>query len=181
METRAAFAEWDGGRLHLCVNGQGVWVQRNELSRMLGLPRDRIRVTNPDVGGGFGMKGMTYPEYVVIAQAARTLGRPVAWVSTRTEGMLTDNAGRDLIARAELGFDADHRITAYKVDLVTNLGAYNSQFGQAIQTELFVKVLTGVYKVPVGMLAATGVYTNSTPIDAYRGAGRPEAILTIER
>jgi aerobic carbon-monoxide dehydrogenase large subunit len=181
METRAAFAEWDGERLHLCVNGQGVWVQRNELSRMLGLPRDRIRVTNPDVGGGFGMKGMTYPEYVVIAQAARTLGRPVAWISTRTEGMLTDNAGRDLIARAELGLDADHRITAYKVDLVTNLGAYNSQFGQAIQTELFVKVLTGVYKVPVGMLAATGVYTNSTPIDAYRGAGRPEAILTIER
>ena len=94
------------------------------------------------------MKSMTYPEYVVIAKAARALGRPVAWVSTRAEGMLTDNAGRDLIARAELGFDADHRITAYRVDLVTNLGAYNSQFGQAIQTELFVKVLTGVYKVP---------------------------------
>jgi carbon-monoxide dehydrogenase large subunit len=181
MEPRAAYAEWDGHRLHLCVNGQGVWPQKNELSRMLGLPRDQVRVTNPDVGGGFGMKSMTYPEYVVLAEAARALGRPVAWVSTRTEGMLTDNAGRDLVARAELGFDADHRITAYKVDLVTNLGAYNSQFGQAIQTELFVKVLTGVYKVPVGMLAATGVYTNAVPIDAYRGAGRPEAILTIER
>jgi carbon-monoxide dehydrogenase large subunit len=181
MEPRAAFAEWDGERLHFCVNGQGVWVQRNELSRMLGLPRDRIRVTNPDVGGGFGMKSMTYPEYVVLAEAARALSRPVAWVSTRTEGMLTDNAGRDLVARAELGFDADHRITAYKVDLVTNLGAYNSQFGQAIQTELFLKVLTGVYRIPVASLAATGVYTNSVPIDAYRGAGRPEAILTIER
>jgi carbon-monoxide dehydrogenase large subunit len=181
MEPRAAFAEWDGERLHFCVNGQGVWVQRNELSRMLGLPRDRIRVTNPDVGGGFGMKSMTYPEYVVLAEAARALSRPVAWVSTRTEGMLTDNAGRDLIARAELGFDADHRITAYKVDLVTNLGAYNSQYGQAIQTELFLKVLTGVYRIPVASLAATGVYTNSVPIDAYRGAGRPEAILTIER
>ncbi|MCX7287957.1 MAG: xanthine dehydrogenase family protein molybdopterin-binding subunit [Rhodobacterales bacterium] len=181
MEPRAAYAEWDGDRLHLCVNGQGVWVQRNELSRMLGLQRDRVRVTNPDVGGGFGMKAMTYPEYVVIAEAARALGRPVAWISSRTEGMLTDNAGRDLVARVELGFDADHRITAYKVDIVTNLGAYNSQFGQAIQTELFAKVLTGVYKVPVGMLAVTGVYTNSTPIDAYRGAGRPEAILTIER
>ncbi|HOZ33861.1 MAG TPA: molybdopterin-dependent oxidoreductase, partial [Tabrizicola sp.] len=104
MEPRAAYAEWDGDRLHLCVNGQGVWVQRNELSRMLGLPRDRIRVTNPDVGGGFGMKGMTYPEYVVISHAARRLGRPVAWLSTRTEGMLTDNAGRDLVATAELGF-----------------------------------------------------------------------------
>jgi aerobic carbon-monoxide dehydrogenase large subunit len=181
MEPRAAFAEWDGARLHLCVNGQGVWTQRNELSRMLGLSRDRIRVTNPDVGGGFGMKAMTYPEYVVLAEAARQLGRPVAWVSTRGEAMLTDNAGRDLVARAELGFDADHRITAYRVDLVTNLGAYNSQFGQAIQTELFAKVLTGVYKVPVGALTAVGVYTNSVPIDAYRGAGRPEAILTIER
>jgi carbon-monoxide dehydrogenase large subunit len=181
MEPRAAFAEWDGERLHLCVNGQGVWTQRNELSRMLGLPRDRIRVTNPDVGGGFGMKAMTYPEYVVLAEAARQLGRPVAWVATRGESMLTDNAGRDLVARAELGFDADHRITAYRVDLVTNLGAYNSQFGQAIQTELFAKVLTGVYKVPVGALTAVGVYTNSVPIDAYRGAGRPEAILTIER
>jgi len=181
MEPRAAFAEWDGARLHLCVNGQGVWVQRNELSRMLGLPRDRIRVTNPDVGGGFGMKAMTYPEYVVIAEAARQLGRPVAWVSTRSEAMLTDNAGRDLVALAELGLDADHRITGYRVRLVTNLGAYNSQFGQAIQTELFAKVLTGVYKIPAAVLQATGVYTNATPIDAYRGAGRPEAILTIER
>jgi carbon-monoxide dehydrogenase large subunit len=181
MEPRACFAEWDGERLHFCVNGQGVWVQRNELSRMLGLQRDRIRVTNPDVGGGFGMKGMTYPEYVVVAEAARALGRPVAWVSSRTEGMLTDNAGRDLVAQVELGFDRDYRITAYKVDLVTNLGAYNSQFGQAIQTELFAKVLTGVYKVPKAALLATGVYTNSVPIDAYRGAGRPEAIMTIER
>jgi aerobic carbon-monoxide dehydrogenase large subunit len=181
MEPRAAFAEWDGSRLHLCVNGQGVWEQRNELSRMLGIPRENVRVTNPDVGGGFGMKAMTYPEYVVLAEAARQLGRPVAWISTRSEAMLTDNAGRDLVARAELGFDADHRITGYRVNLVTNLGAYNSQFGQAIQTKLFVKVLTGVYKVPVTALIATGVYTNATPIDAYRGAGRPEAILTIER
>jgi len=181
MEPRAAFAEWDGDRLHLCVNGQGVWTQRNELSRMLDLPRDRVRVTNPDVGGGFGMKAMTYPEYVVIAEAARQLHRPVAWVSTRNEAMLSDNAGRDLVAMAELGFDADHRIIAYGVDLVTNLGAYNSQFGQAIQTELFAKVLTGVYNVPMAALSATGVYTNSVPIDAYRGAGRPEAILTIER
>jgi carbon-monoxide dehydrogenase large subunit len=181
IEPRAAYAEFDDGRLHLCVNGQGVWVQRNELGRMLGIPRDRVRVTNPDVGGGFGMKGMTYPEYVVVAEAARALGRPVAWVSTRTEGMLTDNAGRDLVATAELGFDADHRITAYRVNLVSNLGAYNSQFGQGIQTELFAKVLTGVYDIPVAALASRCVYTNATPIDAYRGAGRPEAILTIER
>jgi len=181
IEPRAAFAEWDGSRLHLCVNGQGVWTQRDELARQLGVPRDRVRVTNPDVGGGFGMKAMTYPEYVVIAEAARQSGRPVAWISTRSEAMLSDNAGRDLVARAEIGFDAGQRITGYRVNLVSNLGAYNSQFGQAIQTELFAKVLTGVYDVPVAALLATGVYTNSVPVDAYRGAGRPEAILTVER
>jgi carbon-monoxide dehydrogenase large subunit len=181
MEPRGCFAEWDGARLHLCVNGQGVWTQRNELARMLALPRDAVRVTNPDVGGGFGMKAMTYPEYVCISAAARALGRPVRWTATRSESMLTDNAGRDLVAVAELGFDATHRITGYRVELVSNLGAYNSQYGQPIQSELFSKVLTGVYDIGAAHLRAVGVYTNSTPVDAYRGAGRPEAILTIER
>ncbi|MFN7224071.1 MAG: xanthine dehydrogenase family protein molybdopterin-binding subunit [Paracoccaceae bacterium] len=181
MEPRGCFAEWDGARLHFCVNGQGVWTQRNELARMLGLARDAVRVTNPDVGGGFGMKAMTYPEYVVVAAAARRLGRPVRWIATRGESMLTDNAGRDLVARAELAFDPDLRITGYRVNLVSNLGAYNSQYGQPIQSELFSKVLTGVYDIKCAHLRAVGVYTNTTPVDAYRGAGRPEAILTIER
>lgn len=181
MEPRGAFAEWSDGRLHLCVNGQGVWNQKNETARMLGLPREAVRVTNPDVGGGFGMKAMTYPEYVVIAAATRVLGRPVRWMAERTEGMLTDNAGRDLVARAELAFDADHRITGYRVDLVSNLGAYNSQYGQPIQSELFSKVLTGIYDIEAAHLRARGVYTNTAPVDAYRGAGRPEAILTLER
>lgn len=181
MEPRGAYAEWDGGRMHLCVNGQGVWDQKKELIRMLRLSPDAVRVTNPDVGGGFGMKAMAYPEYVVIAQAARMLGRPVRWMSERGEGMLTDNAGRDLVARADIGFDADLRITAYRVNLVSNLGAYNSQFGQPIQSELFAKVLTGVYDIKRAYLGARGVYTNTTPVDAYRGAGRPEAIYTIER
>ncbi|MDO9637941.1 MAG: xanthine dehydrogenase family protein molybdopterin-binding subunit [Pseudotabrizicola sp.] len=181
MEPRGCFAEWDKGRLHLCVNGQGVWNQRNELARMLGLGREAVRVTNPDVGGGFGMKAMTYPEYVCVAAAARTLGNPVRWTATRGESMLTDNAGRDLVALAELAFDADLKITGYRVNLVSNLGAYNSQFGQPIQSELFSKVLTGVYDISAAHLRAVGVYTNTTPVDAYRGAGRPEAILTIER
>jgi carbon-monoxide dehydrogenase large subunit len=181
IEPRAAYAEWAEGRLHLCVNGQGVWIQKRELARMLGLDRGAVRVTNPDVGGGFGMKSMTYPEYVVIAAAARALARPVRWIADRSEAMLTDNAGRDLIARAEIGFDADLNITAYGVNLVSNLGAYNSQYGQAIQSELFAKVLTGVYDIPVAHLGALGVFTNTTPVDAYRGAGRPEANLTIER
>ncbi len=130
---------------------------------MLGLPRDAVRVTNPDVGGGFGMKAMTYPEYVCIAAAARHLGRPVRWISDRTEAMLTDNAGRDLMAEAEMGFDADLKITAYRVRLVSNLGAYNSQFGQAIQSELFAKVLTGVYDIQTAWLNAVGVFTNTAP------------------
>jgi len=181
MEPRAAWADWSDGRLHLCVNGQGVWTQKKELARMLGLPEDSVRVTNPDVGGGFGMKAMTYPEYVVLAQAARMLGRPVRWMAERGESMLTDNAGRDLIARAEMGFDADLRITAYRVTVLSNLGAYNSQYGQPIQSELFSKVLTGLYDIPHAWLNTIGTFTNTAPVDAYRGAGRPEAILTIER
>ncbi|MCZ8133453.1 MAG: xanthine dehydrogenase family protein, partial [Rhodobacteraceae bacterium] len=181
LEPRGAWAEWQEGRLHLAVNGQGVWTQKKELARMLGLPEAAVRVTNPDVGGGFGMKAMTYPEYVVIAQAARMLGCPVRWMAERGEGMLSDNAGRDLIARAEIGFDADLRITGYRVTVLSNLGAYNSQFGQPIQSELFSKVLTGVYDIPHAWQNTLGIFTNTAPVDAYRGAGRPEAILTIER
>jgi carbon-monoxide dehydrogenase large subunit len=127
------------------------------------------------------MKAMAYPEYVVIAHAARVLGRPVRWMSDRTEAMLTDNAGRDLVSTAELAFDADHRITAYRVAIRANLGAYNSQFGQPIQSEVSAKVLTGVYDIPLAFVQAQGVYTNTTQVDAYRGAGRPEAIFTLER
>ncbi len=181
MEPRGAYAEWDGTRVHLAVNGQGVWGQKTRLAHHLNLPEDRVRVTNPDVGGGFGMKAMAYPEYVVIAHAARVLGRPVRWMSERTEAMLTDNAGRDLVSTAELAFDADHRIAAYRVSIRANLGAYNSQFGQPIQSEVSAKVLTGVYDVPLAFVRARGVYTNTTQVDAYRGAGRPEAIFTLER
>lgn len=181
IEPRGAFAEWDGARLHVAVNGQGVWDLRKDLAQMLGLPKEQVRVTTPDVGGGFGMKALTYPEHIAIAQAARLLGRPVRWMSDRTEAMLTDSAGRDLVTRADFGFDADLRITAYRVNLISNLGAYNSGYGQPIQSELFSKVLTGVYDIQTAFLAARGVYTNTAPVDAYRGAGRPEAILTIER
>jgi aerobic carbon-monoxide dehydrogenase large subunit len=181
LEPRGCFAEWTGGRLHVCVNGQGVWNLKGDLARQLGLPPEVVRVTNPDVGGGFGMKAMVYPEYVTIAVVARALGRPVRWMCERGEGMLTDNAGRDLVAQVDLGFDQYLKIVAYHVDLVSNLGAYNSEEGQIIQSELFAKVLTGVYDIEAASLRAVGVYTNTCPVDAYRGAGRPEAILTIER
>lgn len=180
MEPRGAWAEWDGARLHLCTSGQGVWVQKGELARMLGLDPSAVRVTNPDVGGGFGMKSMTYPEYVPIAQAARMLGRPVRWAATRGESILSDNAARDLVAEAELGFDADLRLTSYRCRVRANLGAYNSMFGQLIQSVLFSRVLTGAYDIPAAHLVSEGFFTNTTPVDAYRGAGRPEAILTLE-
>jgi carbon-monoxide dehydrogenase large subunit len=181
LEPRGAFAEWDGARLHFCTCAQGVWTQKAELARMLGLPPAAVRVTNPDVGGGFGMKVMTYPEYIPLAQAARMLGRPVRWTADRGEAMLADNGARDLTAVAEIGFDASHRAVAYRCDVRSNLGAYNSQFGQNIQSVLFGKVLSGIYDLPLAALSARGVYTHTTPVDAYRGAGRPEAILTIER
>jgi carbon-monoxide dehydrogenase large subunit len=181
MEPRGAFAEWQGGRLHLCVNGQGVWTQKAQLAAQLGLDPALVRVTNPDVGGGFGMKAMAYPEYVVISAAARMLGTPVRWICERTEAMLSDNAGRDLVARAALAFDTDLRITAYGVDIASNLGAYNSQFGQPIQSEAAARVLTGVYAIPRAAVRVRGLYTNTTQVDAYRGAGRPEANYTLER
>ncbi len=142
---------------------------------------DRVRVTNPDVGGGFGMKAMEYPEYFVVPEAARQLGRPVRWMSERTEAMLTDNAGRDLISVCEMAFDENLKMTAYRVNSVCNLGAYNSGYAQNIQTTLFLKVLTGTYDVQTTWLACKGIFTNTTPVDAYRGAGRPEAIYVLER
>ncbi len=181
MEPRGAWAAFEDGRVHLAFNGQGVWPQKTAIATALGLDEAAVRVTTPDVGGGFGMKGAPYPEYVVIAAAARALGAPVRWMSERTEAMLSDHAGRDLAATAALAFDADHRITAYRVDILSNLGAYNSQFGQLIQSDIASKVLTGTYDIGTVFVTCRGIFTNTTQVDAYRGAGRPEAITTLER
>ena len=181
MEPRGCFAEMVDGRLHVSFNGQGVWGMKSDLAKMLGMDAEDIRVTNPDVGGGFGMKAFNYPEYPVIAYAAKTLNKPVRWMSERTEGMLTDNGGRDLVTTATMAFDDDHKIVAYHLDTVANMGAYNSGFAQFIQTELFSKVLMGTYDVQTAYMRTRGVFTNTTPVDAYRGAGRPEAIFILER
>lgn len=181
MEPRGCFAEWDGTRLHMAFNGQGVWGLRDQLCAMMNLDKDKVRVTIPDVGGGFGMKAMAYPEHFAVALASRVLSRPVRWMSDRTEAMLSDNGGRDLESMAELAFDASLRITAYRVRTRCNLGAYNSQFGQPIQTLLFSKVLMGCYDVKTTWLQVEGYYTNTVQVDAYRGAGRPEAIYVLER
>lgn len=181
MEPRGCFAEMDGDRLHLSFTGQGVWGAKDQIAEKFGLAAEDIRVTNPDIGGGFGMKAFMYPEYFAVAQAARALGRPVRWMADRTEAMLADNGGRDLVSLAELAFDPNHKITAYRVQTKCNLGAYNSQFGQPIQTQLFSRVLAGCYDVQNVWLQVEGYYTNTVQVDAYRGAGRPEAIYVLER
>ena len=181
MEPRGCYAQWENNKLHLSVSGQGVWTHKRFLSEILGLKGDQIRVTNPDVGGGFGMKAMVYPEEFLVSFASVQLEKPIRWMSERTEAMLSDNAGRDLKHFAELAFDKANKIIAYRVNTFCNLGAYNSRFGQNIQTALFSKVLMGVYDVQTTYLNVVGIYTNTTQVDAYRGAGRPEAIYLLER
>ncbi|MEM8654046.1 MAG: xanthine dehydrogenase family protein molybdopterin-binding subunit [Pseudomonadota bacterium] len=181
MEPRGCYAEPEGDRIHVAINGQGVWGPKGTLAKALNMSEDDVRVTNPDTGGGFGMKAFMYPEYFVVAHAARALKRPVRWMSERTEAMLSDNAGRDLTSLTELAFDENHRIIGYRVFTKANMGAYNSQYAQFIQTQLFSRVLTGVYDMPAAHLRSVGYYTNTTQVDAYRGAGRPEAIYILER
>ncbi|MDC0660677.1 xanthine dehydrogenase family protein molybdopterin-binding subunit [Leisingera sp. SS27] len=181
MEPRGCFAEWQDGRLFFSFGGQGVWMMKSQLAAKLGLEEKDVQVVIPDVGGGFGMKAFPYPEYFAVAHAARMLNRPVFWIADRTEAMLSDNGGRDLTSLAELAFDEDLKITAYRVSTRCNLGAYNSHFGQPIQTQLFSRVLAGVYDIQTAWLQVEGIYTNTTQVDAYRGAGRPEAIYVLER
>ncbi|WP_397543324.1 molybdopterin cofactor-binding domain-containing protein [Roseovarius salis] len=181
MEPRGAWAAMEEGRLHIAFGGQGVWNTKRNAARILGMDPQDIHVTIPDVGGGFGTKAPDYPETYLVAQAARMLGQPVRWMAERGEGMLSDNAGRDLEHELTLALDADLRITGYRVDTRCNLGAYNSGLAQPIQTVLFSKVLTGPYDIPAAYQHVEGYFTNTTQVDAYRGAGRPEAIYALER
>ena len=181
LEPRAIYAEMQGERLHVCENGQGVWTKKAEISQWLGVDPEMVHVTTPDVGGAFGMKTMRYPEHFLLSFAARQLRQPVRWMADRTESMLSDNGGRDLICTAELGFDADLKLTAYRLHTVSNVGAYVSGFAQIIQSRLFSHVFPGVYDVQAAYMNNKAVFTNTTQVDAYRGAGRPEAIYVLER
>ena len=140
-----------------------------------------MRVIAPDVGGAFGYKGKLYPEEAIIAWAARRLRRPVRWVASRTESFVADNHGRDHFSRAELALDADGHFLALRVATVANLGAYVSTFGAAIPSAIYSALLAGVYRTPAIAVDSTGVFTNTVPTDAYRGAGRPEACYVLER
>ena len=181
METRGCIAEWAGDHLTMHYNGQGVWDLKKELARRLSLAPEAVTVHTPDVGGGFGMKAMNYPEYIACAHAARQLGRPVKWISERGEAFQTDTAGRDQVATMTAGFDADHRLVAMKVETVANLGAYLSQAAVYIASAAASRVLTGVYDLQTAWFNVRGVFTNTTPVDAYRGAGRPETQYQLER
>jgi len=180
-EPRAAVAHMDGDKLTVITSTQGGWALKDRLATCLGLEKENVRIVTPDVGGGFGMKAFTYPEQYLAPFAAIQLGRPVKWLAGRGESMLSDNMGRDHISNAKLALDKDHRITGIDIHSYAGMGAYFSQFAQGIPTMLQEKILPGVYDIPASRFRVDGVFTNSTQIDAYRGAGRPEGIYLLER
>ena len=184
METRGAVAaiEEGTGRLTLCVSCQGVHVMRSLLAtQIFNVAEEDIHVTCNDVGGGFGMKIFLFPEYVCQLFAARKLGRAVKWISERSEAFMSDSHGRDHVSHLKVALDSDAKILGLQVNTVANLGAYLSNFAPFVATSAGVPMLVGCYAVPTAYVEVQGVFTNTAPVDAYRGAGRPEAIYAIER
>jgi len=182
METRGAIGELDEtGRMVLTTGSQGVHSMQTILcTQVFRVEKSQLRVVTPDVGGGFGPKANVYREYALVLEAARRLRQPVKWVGDRTEHFLTDAQGRDNVVTARMAMDAEGRFLALKVDLVANMGAYCSQYGPFIPI-IGVSMSTGVYDIPLIDVDVSGVYTNTCPIDAYRGAGRPEAAFLLEK
>ena len=184
METRGALASIEEGtsRLTLHVSCQGVHVMRNLLAtQIFNVAEEDIHVTCSDVGGGFGMKIFLFPEYVCQLFAARKLGRAVKWISERSEAFMSDSHGRDHLSHLKVALDSDAKILGLQVNTVANLGAYLSNFAPFVATSAGVPMLVGCYDVPTAYVEVQGVFTNTAPVDAYRGAGRPEAIYAIER
>ncbi|BAL73722.1 xanthine dehydrogenase family protein molybdopterin-binding subunit [Bradyrhizobium cosmicum] len=184
MEPRAAIADYDEAEEHftLYTTSQNPHVARLVLSAFYNIaPEHKLRVIAPDVGGGFGSKIFIYPEEMVALWASKKVGRPVKWTGDRTEAFLTDAHGRDHVTHAEMAFDANNRITGLKVKTYANFGAYMSLFSSSVPTYLYATLLSGQYNIPAIHAEVIGVYTNTTPVDAYRGAGRPEASYLIER
>ena len=184
MEPRAAVGEYDSGAdaLTLYTTSQNPHVARLVLSAFVGLaPEHKFRVIAPDVGGGFGSKIFIYPEETVCVWAARKINRPVKWTAERTESFLSDAHGRDHVTHAELALDAAGKITALRVHTIANLGAYMSTFSSSVPTYLYGLLLSGQYDIANIYCEVDAVYTNTAPVDAYRGAGRPEATFLIER
>src|SRR2546429_1411561 len=184
IEPRAAVASYSRAddSYTLYVANQNPHVERLLMTAfVLGLPESKVRVIAPDVGGGFGSKIYLYAEDVVVTWAARQLARPVKWTSDRSEAFVSDAHGRDHITTAELALDKDGKFLAMRVRTTANLGAYLSTFASCIPTILYATLLAGQYKTPAIHCEVTAVFTNTTPVDAYRGAGRPEATYVVER
>ena len=184
MEPRAALAEYDSGTEHLTLwnTSQNPHVARLVISAFVGMaPENKLRVIAPDVGGGFGSKIFIYPEEVVCLWAARRTGRPVKWTGDRSEAFVTDAHGRDHVTHAEMAFDGEGKVLGLRVKTTANLGAYMSTFSSSVPTYLYATLLSGQYAIPQIYCEVAAVYTNTVPVDAYRGAGRPEATFVVER
>jgi carbon-monoxide dehydrogenase large subunit len=184
MEPRSAIADYDTAEEHytLYTTSQNPHVARLVLSAFYNIaPEHKLRVIAPDVGGGFGSKIYIYPEEMVCLWASKKTGRPIKWTADRSESFLTDAHGRDHVTKAEMAFDKDNKILGLRVKTYANFGAYMSLFSSAVPTYLYVTLLSGQYVIPAIYANVVAVYTNTTPVDAYRGAGRPEASYLVER
>lgn len=183
MEPRNAIGDIDAdGRLTLYTSSQGVHdLQEVFADEVFGLPREKLRVVTPDVGGGFGTKIFPYPEQALVLLAAQKLGRPVKWTGERSDSSQADAHGRDNVTEAAVAMDAEGKFLALSVDTIANLGGTLSPYGPFIPTLAGTMMLTGVYAIPCASVRVRGVFTHTAPVDAYRGAGRPEAAYVIER
>jgi carbon-monoxide dehydrogenase large subunit len=184
VEPRAALASYNRAEdsYTLYVASQNPHVERLLMTAfVLGLPEHKVRVVAPDVGGGFGSKIFLYAEDVVVTWAAKQLNRSVKWTAERSESFLTDAHGRDHVTTAELAMDKDGKFLGMRVKTTANMGAYLSTFASCVPTILYATLLAGQYTTPVIHCEVTAVFTNTTPVDAYRGAGRPEATYVVER
>lgn len=183
VETRGCVGEFDAkaGRYTLWTPSQGVVSLRGAIADYLGVEQDRVRVITEDVGGSFAVKIWPYPEQVLVLAAARETGRPVKWISSRTEGMASDAMGRGRIDRAALALDADLKFTGFRIDALADVGAYWNAVNATIVTLGSCRVFGHCYKIPGLHYRVQGVFTNAVPTDAYRGAGKPETVSTLER
>jgi len=184
IEPRAVNASWQrqDDSYTVYVANQNPHVERLLMGAfVLGLPESRLRIIAPDVGGGFGSKIFLYPEDVALTWASKQVGRPIKWTAERSESFLTDAHGRDHVTKAELALDADGKFLAMRVHTTANMGAYLSTFASSIPTILYATLLAGQYATPAIYAEVQAVFTNTAPVDAYRGAGRPEATYVVER
>jgi carbon-monoxide dehydrogenase large subunit len=183
MEPRAALARYEegAGRYVLSCASQSAFVMRQHLAHCLGVAAERVRVLSGDVGGAFGMRVSGYPEYPALLVAAQQLGRPVRWLGTRSEGFLSDNQARDTLIEAALALDEDGRFLALDIDVLADLGAYQTSHAAFIATANFARCLPCMYDIPEIGLRIRCLFTNTVPTGPYRGAGRPEANYCLER